>query len=72
MGRKQVESAQRAGPAAAPERVWLSAATLVVVPATVVEHWRHQLASHTAFGALRVEELNQACRRTLNELSYFR
>lgn len=42
--------------------MWLSAATLVVVPATVAEHWRHQLAAHTAPGALRVGQLGQVPR----------
>lgn len=52
-----------AGPPAAPaEQVWLSAATLVVVPATVAEHWRQQLAAHTAPGALRVGQLGQVPR----------
>ncbi len=41
-----------AGPSAAEEgrRVYVSRATLVVVPPTLVGHWTHQIAAHTAPG----------------------
>jgi SNF2-related domain len=40
--------------AAAVEPVPLSAATLVVVPGILVEHWKHEAAKHVRHAALRV------------------
>ena len=44
-------AALAAGPAAAEgHRVYVSRATLVVVPPTLVGHWTHQIARHTVPG----------------------
>ncbi|EFJ45793.1 hypothetical protein VOLCADRAFT_93875 [Volvox carteri f. nagariensis] len=37
-----------------PIRFYLSAATLVVLPATLIDHWLQQIRTHVARGALRV------------------
>ena len=34
--------------------LYTSCATLIVVPATLIDHWRHQITEHTRAGALRV------------------
>lgn len=43
-----------AGPAAAIQRVFLSPATLLIVPAPLVQHWVFQVQQHTRFGAMRL------------------
>ena len=48
-----------AGPATPATRVYLSPATLVVVPAPLIGHWMHQLATHTRGGLLRVAVLGE-------------
>ena len=51
-------AALEAGPAEAEgQRVYVSRATLVVVPPTLVGHWTHQIAAHTAPGARCVRRL---------------
>ena len=45
-------AALRAGPTEPDLRVFISRATLVVVPPTLIDHWVHQIARHTAPGAL--------------------
>lgn len=47
------------GPAMPATRVYLSPATLVVVPAPLIGHWMHQLATHTRGGLLRVAVLGE-------------
>lgn len=43
-----------AGPAAEEQKVYLSAATLLVLPATLIPHWLHQIKTHLAPATLRV------------------
>ena len=43
-------AALAAGPATEGHRVYVSRATLVVVPPTLVGHWMHQIATHTVPG----------------------
>lgn len=43
-----------AGPLEAQHRIYLSAATLVVVPPPLVTHWQEQARRHVAGGGLRV------------------
>lgn len=38
----------------AEEKVFLSAATLLVVPANLVQHWVSQVQSHVRFNTLRI------------------
>mmetsp|Transcript_17744 Transcript_17744/g.45445 ORF Transcript_17744/g.45445 Transcript_17744/m.45445 type:complete len:1390 (-) Transcript_17744:249-4418(-) len=41
------------------EKVYLSTATLVVVPSTLVQHWRQQVDAHIQAGRLRICELSE-------------
>lgn len=43
-----------AGPAEMQRKAFLSAATLLIVPATLVQHWVFQVQQHTRFGELRL------------------
>ena len=52
LDRGALAAALAAGPAPPDLRVFLSRATLVVVPPTLVDHWLHQIAAHTAPGAV--------------------
>jgi hypothetical protein len=56
-------AALAAGPAAEGHRVYVSRATLVVVPPTLVGHWMHQIATHTApgVGQLQVNVRGHSC-----------
>lgn len=49
-----LDEALHLGPSQRRRRVFLSAATLVVVPPELIQHWRDQIEWHTRAGALRV------------------
>lgn len=46
-----------AGPAEQEQRVYLSAATLLVLPPTLISHWLHQIRVHLKPNTLRVAVL---------------
>lgn len=43
-----------AGPAAEEQKVYMSAATLLVLPPTLIPHWLHQIKTHMEPNTLRV------------------
>lgn len=42
------------GPAEVQQKIFLSAATLLVVPPALVQHWLFQVQEHVRFNALKV------------------
>lgn len=49
-----IKKALCAGPLIKRLKVYVSSATLIVVPQELIQHWRDQIAWHTRSGALRV------------------
>ncbi|PNH10338.1 F-box protein [Tetrabaena socialis] len=69
----QPEAAQQAGPGHPPagaRHLYLSAATLVVLPATIIDHWLLQIRTHVAPGTLRACVLDRDPPPTLSELAW--
>lgn len=52
-----------AGPKKDPPRIYLSSATLVIVPLEIIPHWQNQARWHTLPGALRVRVVDDPSAR---------
>ncbi len=53
---------QSTSPTDHKKHIFLSSATLVVVPSTLMAHWRQQLARHVRSGLLRVCDVTSETR----------
>jgi len=54
LDQKALKEAIKQGPKPQGHRIYLSPATLIVVPTELIQHWRDQIHMHTTSGALRV------------------
>lgn len=67
LDQKALKTALLLGGAPKAQRVYLSPATLIVVPTELVNHWKEQIFWHTRPGALRVSVYEHSKNRTLSD-----
>ncbi len=55
----EIDAVVYAGPAEEERKVYLSAATLLILPPTLISHWLHQIRVHLKPNTLRVAVLDR-------------